>query len=56
MTTHISRTKILAIGAVAALLVLSVGGALAERIEHRSTNDRLSFGETLGYQLVDARS
>lgn len=56
MTTSISRTKILAIGAVALLLALSVGGALAERIEHRSSSDRLSFGETLGYQLADARS
>jgi hypothetical protein len=56
MTTHISRTKILTIGAVALLLALSVGGALAERIEHRSSNDRLTFGDTLGYQAADARS
>jgi hypothetical protein len=35
----------LAVAALLALLVLSVGGALAERLEQRSAQDRLSIGD-----------
>jgi len=35
----------LAIAAILVLLVLSVGGALAQRMEQRASEDRLSFGE-----------
>lgn len=45
MSTTISPTKLLTIGAVLALLLLSVGGALAQRIEQRAATDRLHFGD-----------
>jgi hypothetical protein len=35
----------LALAALLVVLVLSVGGALAERMEHRASQDRLSMGE-----------
>ena len=35
----------LALAALLVILVLSVGGALAERLEHRATSDRLSIGD-----------
>jgi hypothetical protein len=35
----------LALAALLVILVLSVGGALAERMEQRATQDRLSFGD-----------
>ena len=41
----ISLTKALTIGAAVGLLVLIIGGALAERIEQRATGDRLNMGE-----------
>lgn len=44
----ISLTKLLAVGAVLALLILTIGGAVAERMEQRAANDRLFLGE-LGY-------
>ncbi|HET6621236.1 MAG TPA: hypothetical protein VFG64_14975 [Dongiaceae bacterium] len=31
--------------AIVVVLVLSVGGALAQRMEHRAEQDRLSFGD-----------
>jgi len=48
MSTTISLTKLLTIGAMLALLALTIGGALAERMEQRAASDRLSLGE-LGY-------
>lgn len=45
MSTTISLTKLLTIGAMLALLVLTIGGALAERMEQRAASDRLSLGE-----------
>jgi hypothetical protein len=36
----------LAIAAVMVILALTIGGALAERMEQRAAEDRLSFGET----------
>lgn len=43
----LSRTlaRPLALAALLVVLVLSVGGAFAERMEQRATEDRLSFGE-----------
>ncbi|NJO33369.1 MAG: hypothetical protein HC869_09705 [Rhodospirillales bacterium] len=35
----------LAIAAMLVILVLSVGGALAERLEQRASEDRLSIGD-----------
>lgn len=35
----------LALAALLVILVLSVGGALAERLEQRAVEDRLSIGE-----------
>lgn len=52
-----SLTKVLTIGAIFALLVLTIGGALAERLELRAASDRLSLGD-LGHGarnvLIDA--
>ena len=36
----------MAIAALLVIVVLSIGGALAERMEQRATQDRLSFGDT----------
>ena len=44
MTTYISPTKLLTIGVVLALLILSIGGAVADRIQERAAADRLQFG------------
>jgi hypothetical protein len=35
----------LAIAALLVVLVLSIGGALAQRMEQRASEDRLSFGD-----------
>lgn len=56
MTTTVSPTKLLTIGAILALLALSVGGALADRIEQRASNDRLSFGAVSFDRSVVAHS
>ncbi|HWA47622.1 MAG TPA: hypothetical protein VG742_05070 [Dongiaceae bacterium] len=40
-----SLTKLLTIGAALALAVLIVGGALAERVQHRAVNDRFFMGD-----------
>ncbi|HJT13022.1 MAG TPA: hypothetical protein VJ790_10430 [Dongiaceae bacterium] len=37
-----------ALAALLVVLVLSVGGALAERMEQRAVEDRLSIGDTAG--------
>ena len=39
----------LAITAILALLALSIGGALAQRMEQRATQDRFSLGGTIGF-------
>lgn len=39
---HLSRS--LAFAAILIVLALSIGGALAERMEQRAAEDRLSFG------------
>lgn len=41
-----SLAKPLAIAAILAILALSIGGALAERMELRAAEDRLSVGTT----------
>jgi hypothetical protein len=38
----------LALAALLVVLVLSVGGALAERMEQRASEDRLSIGDVAG--------
>jgi len=35
----------LALAALLVILVLSIGGALAQRMEQRASEDRLSFGD-----------
>jgi hypothetical protein len=40
---HLSRS--LAFAAIMIILALSIGGALAERMEQRAVEDRLSFGD-----------
>ena len=37
--------RFLALAALVVVLVLSVGGALAERLEQRASEDRLSIGD-----------
>jgi hypothetical protein len=37
--------RALAVAAMLVVLVLSVGGAVAERMEQRATHDRLSIGD-----------
>lgn len=44
-TTTVPLTKVLTIGAVLTLLILVLGGALAERLQQRATQDRLWLGE-----------
>lgn len=44
MSFTISPTRLLTIGAILLLLVLGVGGAVAERLEQRASADRLHFG------------
>lgn len=44
----VPMTKVVTIGAALALLVLILGGAVAERMEQRALQDRLWLGE-LGY-------
>lgn len=51
MTTYISPTKLLTIGVVLALLILSIGGAVADRIQERAAADRLQFG-TLSFDTA----
>ena len=47
MTTisNASLTKLLTIGAVLALAILIVGGAVAERVQNRAVNDRFFMGD-----------
>jgi hypothetical protein len=40
-----SLTKLLTIGAALALAILIVGGAVAERVQHRAVNDRFFMGD-----------
>ena len=40
-----SKPRSLALAALVVVLVLSVGGALAERMEQRASEDRLSIGD-----------
>lgn len=44
-TTTVPLTKLLTFGAVLGLLVLILGGAVAERMERRALEDRLWLGE-----------
>lgn len=44
MTMHLSPTKLLTIGVMLALLALSIGGAVADRLQERAAADRLQFG------------
>lgn len=39
-------SKPLAVAAILVILALSIGGALAQRMEQRAAEDRLSFGDT----------
>ena len=54
MTMHLSPTKLLTIGVVLALLVLSIGGAVADRLQERAAADRLQFG-TLSFDTAAPR-
>lgn len=45
MISSTSLTKLLTIGAALALLVLIVGGAVAERVQNRAASDRLFLGD-----------
>lgn len=45
MSATIPLTRLLTIGAALALLALTIGGALAERVEQRAAGDRLWMGE-----------
>lgn len=47
----ISLARLLTIGAAIALVVLTIGGALAQRMEQRAAGDRLFLGE-LGYGVT----
>lgn len=40
-----SVARSLAIGAILIIALLSIGGALAQRMEQRASEDRLSFGD-----------
>lgn len=40
-----SVARALAIGALLIIALLSIGGALAQRMEQRASEDRLSFGD-----------
>lgn len=44
MTITIAPNRLLAIAAILLLAVLSIGGALAQRIEARAATDRLTIG------------
>ncbi len=44
MTMHLSPIKLLTIGVALALLALSIGGAVADRLQERASADRLLFG------------
>lgn len=46
MTIAISPARLLLAAAILALAVLSIGGAVAERIEARAAIDHLSIGAT----------
>ena len=56
MTTisNASLTKLLTIGAVLALAILIVGGALAERVQNRAVNDRFFLGDLRGAPTIQA--
>lgn len=45
MSITVSPTRLLTVGTILLLLVLGVGGAVAERLEQRASADRLHFGE-----------
>jgi len=40
-----SVARSLAIAAILVIVVLSIGGALAQRMEQRAAQDRISFGD-----------
>jgi len=40
-----SVARSLAIAAILAIVILSIGGALAQRMEQRAEQDRFSFGD-----------
>jgi hypothetical protein len=43
---HRSLARPLALAALVVILALSIGGALAARMEHRASQDRLTIGDT----------
>ncbi len=45
MSITIPPTRLLTVGAILLLLVLGIGGAVAERLEQRASADRLYFGD-----------
>ena len=49
-----SLTKMVAFGAALALLVLILGGAVAERVQHRAASDRLFLGDLRDASSIQA--
>jgi hypothetical protein len=47
-----SLTRLLTIGAALALALLIVGGAVAERVQHRAVSDRFFMGDLRGTSTV----
>ena len=57
MSTSISTallTKLLTIGAALTLAILIVGGAVAERVQHRAVNDRFFMGDLRDAPAIQA--
>lgn len=50
--SNVSLTRLLTIGAALALAILIVGGAVAERVQHRAVNDRFFMGDLRGASTV----
>ena len=49
-----SMTKLLTVGAALALAILMVGGAVAERVQHRTASDRFFMGDLRETSTVTA--
>ena len=52
--SSVSLTKALTIGAVLALALLIVGGAVAERVQDRAVNDRFFMGDLRSTTTIQA--